>query len=149
MTDPAVDQDVSFAFVRATLAKIQKVQAEQSMIEAKRAGASKLLARLIAVFGSLMTAAAIGGFVWVWTAQTSNALQDVAIEQLVKRDSQHEDMQTANHEIERRIDEVERATKSINTRLNRIEKENSERHGEVLQELRRLRAAARPCGEGR
>lgn len=130
-----------------TLERIEKAQREQRDIENKRAGASSTRARLLTAFGGVLTAAAIGGFVWVWDAQTTNALQDAAIEQ-VQLDARnhdapppgHGDLAAADVALQRRVDGVEGATKAINERLDRNDTTATERHRQILEELRRRRA---------
>jgi len=143
------------SYVRKTLTEIKKAQQAQVVIEAERAGAQKLRTRLFAIFGSMITAAAIGGFVWVWDAQASNQSQDAAIERINERAHEHDPTPPGHEEIEaqqattdRRVDGIERSTKAITGRLDRMEREQATRHAETLAEIRRLRNARRTWGGG-
>jgi len=137
-------------YVRRKLDLISRAQSKQAQIEAERTGASKNTSRLIAIFGTLITAAAIGGFGWVWSTSSETSRQSSAIERISERQAEHdpnppghEEMITATRTNERRIDGVDAATKQINARLDRIEREGATRHSEVLEELRRLRNTRR------
>ena len=140
-------------YLRRKLEAISKSQARQNQIEAERTGAGKSQARLIAIFGTLITAAAIGGFGWVWSTSADTARQSAAIERISERQSDHDpappghdEIEAAIHSNDRRIDASEQTMRTINERLDRIERESGERHREVLEELRRLRNARRTWG---
>ncbi len=53
------------------LAEIKEAQDAQAKIEHVRTGASQLTAKLITLFGGIMTVAALGVFGWIWSAQAS------------------------------------------------------------------------------
>lgn len=140
--------------LRNTLEGIEKAQLAQRDIESKRAGASSTRAKLLGAFGGLLTAAAIGGFVWVWDAQTTNALQDAAIQQ-VQLDARnhdapppgHGDLTAADVVLQRRVDGVEGATKAINERLDRNDTTAATRHAEILRALRERRRSRWGSGD--
>ena len=136
-------------YVRASLKQIKQAQAEQAKIEHERTGASKTTSRLVTVFGSLITAAAIGCFVWIWNANATNAAQSVEIETLENNPPSthgHAEMEREARERERRLGALEGSYTAINARLDRIEREEAARHAEVLEELRRLRGSPRRWG---
>ena len=140
-------------YVRAKLTAITQTQSKHAKIEAERAGASRLTARLVAVFGSLITAAAVASFVWVWDANVTNHAQDARIERIDERGREHDPPPPGHTELEReavatarRVDANERSNKAINDRLDRMDREQESRHREVLEELRRLRATRRTWG---
>ena len=143
--------------LRTTLERIESTIEEQKTIEAERAGAAKLRTRILTAFGGVITAAAVAGFAWVWDAQTTNALQDVAIEQLA-RDARTHDPTPPGHEelgelethdvaLDRRVDAAENASKAINVRLDNMEKQSKTRHDAVLLELRRIRTRRPTWGD--
>lgn len=137
------------AYIRKTLRSIKDAQSKQSRIEAERTGASKMTSRLLAVFGSMITAGAIGCFVWVWDAQQTSADQGAAIHRVERMQTVHSDLvghpdlAATQHATERRIDGIEAAQKAIGERLDRSERDQLTRHRELLEELRHLRAASR------
>lgn len=136
-------------YVRTSLRQIKQAQAEQARIEAERTGASKTTSRLVAIFGSTITAAAIAGFAWVWTANANNERQDVEIETLSvnpPREHGHGEIGSDVRALERRVASVEASYAAIGDRLDRIESEGTARHAEVLEELRQLRAARATWG---
>ena len=136
--------------LRKTLEDIATAQQDQRDVERKRMGASSFRARLLTMFGGVLTAAAISGFVWVWDAQTTNALQEAAIEQ-VRRDARnhdpsppgHGELEVIDHALQRRVDGVEQAVKAINDRLDRSDIDAVVRHRDLLNEIRQMYRAPR------
>lgn len=123
-------------------------------IEDERAGASKFRAKLLAVFGGMITAAAVAGFAWMWDAQTTSALQGAAIEQVQSDAREHDPTPPGHGELEahdaaldRRVDANESATKAINARLRRMEATATKRNADVLAELRRIRNSRHAWGD--
>lgn len=135
---------IDVEYLRNSLRQIKQAQAEQSRIESERTGASRTAGRLVAVFGSLITAAAIGGFAWVWNANADNRRQEVQIETLQSNPPPthgHAVIDRDARAIELRIVAIESSYAAITSRLDRIERENTARHTELIEELRRSRAA--------
>lgn len=133
-------------YVRRKLDAISRAQARQAQIEAERTGAARNVSRLVATFGALITAGAIALFGWVWQTSAATSRHESAIERVSERQLEHDptplghaDIEASIRENDRRIIEAHSATKQINARLDRIEREGSQRHREVLDELRRLR----------
>jgi len=124
-------------YIGKTLTQIKTAQAEQARIEAERTGASKMTARLLTLFGSILSASAIAGFVWVWDAQSTNQAQSSEIERLEERQREHghSDIERSVGVSTRRVDGLERAHKNINARLDR----QGEQLDSILLELRRPR----------
>lgn len=139
-------------YVLSSLEQIRTQQAAQSRIEAERTGAAKTTSMLIAVFGSTITAAAIGCFVWVWEAHASNSLRDARIEALTENPPTvhgHALIERDVRSIEHRLVVIEASYAAINERLDRIEREEGSRHEEVIDELRRIRGGTtRPTWGG-
>lgn len=131
---------------RKTLHEIKEAQAAQAKIEAERAGASKLGNRLVAVFGSVITAAAIAAFIWVWDASASSHVQAAQIERIDERAHEHDpsppghgEIDDAIHDNTRRVDSIEQAQTSAAERMSKIERATEQRHNEVMREFRLLR----------
>lgn len=142
-------------YVRKTLHAIKVELAGQREIEAERAGAAKLRNRLIAGFGSLITAGALAGFGWVATVQSKTTTHEVQIERIEERAHDHDPPPNGHEDLDERIDSnrdrvqaVEHTTRGIGSRLDRMEREATTRHNEITAELRRLRNARRTWGGG-
>lgn len=143
-------------YVRAKLHAISLAVAKQAKVEAERAGASKFTARLLALFGTVITAGAVAGFGWVWSVQASTADHESRLHTLETNphaehghralDSEIGDVDGAVEEVDDRVDGLDASTKVITQRLDRIEREQAERHSDVMQELRRLRGTRRTWG---
>jgi len=132
-------------YVRSSLRAIKLAQATQAEIEAERTGASKTTSRLVTVFGTLITAAAIGGFAWVWNANATNAVQEVELGELATNPPSshgHDEIIRAEHRNESDISSLKSSYSEINRRLDRMEREAETRHAETLEELRRIRGSS-------
>lgn len=147
---PSINSKLDPSYVRRTLSDLKKGQASQREIEAERTGASKLTAKLLTFFGTVITAAAIGGFVWVWDAQAANHRQDAEIVHFEERmhshdpaPAGHEDLEASVLENSRRIAAANSEARVIKTRLDAFERQQATRHAELIAELRRLRTARR------
>lgn len=144
--------------LRTTLGSIEAAQHAQLLLETERMGAAKFRTKLFALFGGLITAAALAGFTWVWTVQASTTSHETRIDTLETNpaedhghaaiDGDVEAAEAAIEEVDDRVDAADAATKAINTRLDRMEREATTRHETVLGELRRLRARPRTWGGG-
>lgn len=133
--------------IRKQLAEIKEAQDEQSDIEAQRTGAGKLTAKLVTLFGAIITAAAVGGFVWVWDAQASNARQDSDLRHIIERTHEHDPAPLGHGEItaaqratERRVDGLEAAQSAVNARLDRADAKQTRRHQDLMEAIRRVRS---------
>lgn len=154
-TRPSVSDPLVKMSERTLLERIEAAQQAQVVIEAKRAGAASFRAKLVTLFGGVLTAAIVAAFVWVWNAQTTNALQGAAIIEIERRAHEHDPPPPGHEEhdaarvlLDRRVDGVERATKAINDRLDRSDRDAVERHRQILEEIRRMRRAPRTWGGG-
>lgn len=137
-------------YIRGKLDTLARGMARQERTEAERTGAQKNTSRMVGFFGTFITAGALGLFGWVWqtAAQTQRheALIDRTIERAAEHDPSppgHEELELAIRNNERLVEASDSVTKQINVRLDRIESEGSDRHREVLEELRRLRTSRR------
>jgi hypothetical protein len=124
-----IDPDVAFLEWRR---QVTRALNRQTKIEAERTGASRTTSKLIAFFGTTITAAAIGCFVWLWNTQAasqqhSNRLAQQEREQQEQSESIEENA-TKIDTIDRRLTSNEATTRAVNERL-----------GEILQELRAQR----------
>lgn len=128
-----IDPDVAAHEWRRSVSRALNRQAR---LEAERTGASKTTGKIIAVFGSIITAAALAGFGWLWNTQAKGQEHESAIARMNEvQTQQSESIETAETEataVERRVSGNEAAIRSINERLDRI-----------LEELRQQRANPR------
>lgn len=137
-----VPPKIDNGYVRKTLSEIKRAQAKQATIEAERSGASKLTTRLVTLFGTVMTAAVVGGFVWVLDVQSQNQAQDTAIQYLNDgslRSHGHRDIENTHSEGMRRVDAIETWQKNLGERLDRRDKAMAKKFDEIIKEIRRRR----------
>ena len=127
---PAGDtEDVSEDTVRTTLAAIRKAQKQHELVEAERTGASKLTARLLSIFGSLITIAAVAAFAWILEAQEIDQRQDSEIDRIEERanEHRHDDLSKNVRTTDRRVDMLTGSVHELDMRVNK--------HGDRLDEI--------------
>jgi len=127
--DDTIDGDVDEDTMRTTVHAIRKAQKKQALIEAERTGASKLTAKLISVFGGLITLAAVAGFVWVLDAQAINQRQDSEIHRLDERAREHGHAEVSKNvrATDRRVDMLTGDVRALDMRTTK--------HGERLDDF--------------
>lgn len=119
------------------IGSVKRTLARQVEVEAERAGANKLMARITAGVGTLLTAAIIGTFGWAWNANAMAQVQASRIERIVEQNAEAAAwrMQTRavdatqdrdialgsqqDREILRRLESVEQSNQQILTELRR------------------------------
>lgn len=143
MSDPPEKLDNDY--VRTTLKSIKKSQSDQILLEAERAGAAKLRAKFAALFGSIFTAAVVGGFLWVLDAQSQLQTHDSEIAHIKERQLEHghRDLENQANETNHRVDAVERGQKLRDAQFARRDQEQHERLEQILQAVRQNRRGRR------
>ncbi len=141
MTPPP--DSLSDDYVRSQLTQLTKAVARQAEIEAERTGAARTTTRILTLFGSLITVAAAGGFVWLLEAETTTAHIHGELDRLEMRVADHDPPPVGHTEITDRLMDVETSAHMISDRLERFESLQAERHTELLEELRRMRRGGR------
>lgn len=121
------------------LSSVKRTLSRQVELEAERAGASKMVARITALFGGVMTAAIIGTFVWAWNtnvlAQVQGARLERVMESQVSSAAWRAQTSTRDADQDRSIALSEQQSREILRRLEQVEESNQE----ILVELRRGR----------
>ncbi len=115
--------------MRTTIGAIRKAQKAQALIEAERTGASKLTAKLLSIFGTLITLGAVAGFVWILDAQAINQRQDSEIDHIEERAREHghTGVSESVRATDRRVDMISGDLRQTSMRL--------DKNGERLDEL--------------
>jgi hypothetical protein len=141
-------------YVQATLHAIKVELGKQREAEAERMGATKLRNRMLAAFGSLITAGALAGFGWVAEVQSSTLEHASKLERIEERahdhdppPNGHQDLEAAITSNRERLQSAEHNVAGINARLDRMEREAENRHTEIRDELRRIRGGRQTWGD--
>jgi hypothetical protein len=129
-----IDPDVAAHEWRRSVSRALNRQAR---LEAERTGASKTTGKIVAFFGSTITAAAIGGFVWLWDTQATSQQHEARIARMSEeQQEQTEALETTDatlDAIERRVTQNEAAQRAVNERLDRILEELQRQRGNRRQ----------------
>lgn len=125
-----IDPDVAAHEWRRSVSRALNRQART---EAERTGASKTTGKIVALFGSIITAAALGGFGWLWNTQAKGQEHEARIARMTEVQQEQVESLDANeasdHDVERRVVANESAIRSINERLDRILEELRQQRG--------------------
>ena len=118
----------------------------QRDIEKERSGAQKLTAKLVLIFGSIITTAAIGIAMWGYNSQMALAEQASDIEQLETNpagEHGHESIEVSVRNAERRIYVLERSTEELRRTMTSDTATRQSQYDDILIELRRVNTRRR------
>lgn len=106
----------------------------------ERAGASKLVAWLLLVFGSLGGAALIAGFGWMWSSNEDLVRASETADDFGDHTkTTHPAIEARQRDTEMRVTGLEAAQKSLIGRIDQRDETQAERFDSILTELRRRR----------
>lgn len=109
----------------------------QAKLEANRDGSSKTLNKLLMFFGSTITAAALGMFVWAWNANATYHTRALEIRSNRERASENSERlevyRDRNQELLNRVSGLDATNRAINRRLDRQGRQLEE----ILDQLQR------------